>query len=287
MANIPDYPQAPFDAVMPAAAQEIVLWIAIVALGGFFIISLIQAARTKSMLPPLFLVAGFVTILLETLVTHMGHAIHPEIGQITIFKAADRAIPWHIVLIYSFYFGAVYMFMFERIRSGGFTRAFVWKSYFFTCTLAYCIEIVPVQIGLWVYYDHQALWLWKGGMPLFWTFVNAGCIYMALTLIKLFYPILKGWKALLVIPLSAMGAQMGHFGAGFPYYNAVNSAAPIWLIELSGLASVGLALLIAFMCSRLLAADTASLLALAPAKDKQLPARDAGAGLPLGAHRGI
>ena len=287
MANIPDYAQAPFDAVMPAAAQEIVLWIAIVALSGFFIVSLIQAARTKSLLPPLFLAAGFVTILLETLVTHMGHAIHPEIGQITIFKAADRAIPWHIVLIYSFYFGAVYMFMFDRIRNGGFTRAFVWKSYFFTCALAYCIEIVPVQIGLWVYYDHQALWLWKGGMPLFWTFVNAGCIYMALTLIKLFHPILRGWKALLVIPLSAMGAQMGHFGAGFPYYNAVNSAAPIWLIELSGLASVGLALLIAFMCSRLLAADTTAILALAPAKPKQLPARDAGVGVPAGAHRGI
>lgn len=284
MANISDYPQAPFDAVMPAAAQEIVLGIAIVALGGFFILSLIQALRTKSFLPPLFLVAGFVTILLETLVTHMGHAVHPEIGQISIFKAADRAIPWHIVLIYSFYFGAVYMFMFERIRNGTFTSAFVWKSYFFTCALAYCIEIVPVHIGLWVYYDHQALWLWKGGMPLFWTFVNAGCIYMALTLIKLFYPILKGWKALLVIPLSAMGAQMGHFGAGFPYYNAVNSAAPIWLIELSGLASVGLALLIAFMCSRLLAADTSAMLARVPAPAKQPAAREATV-LPVAAHR--
>lgn len=283
MTNVTAYPQAPLDAVMPAAAQEIVLWIAIVALAGFFIVSLVQASRTKSLLPPLFLVAGFVTILLETLVTHMGHAVHPEIGQITIFKAADRAIPWHIVLIYSFYFGAVYMFMFERIRNATFTRAFVWKSYFFTCALAYCIEIVPVQIGLWVYYDHQALWLWKGGMPLFWTFVNAGCIYMALTLIKLFYPIMKGWKTLLVIPLSAMGAQMGHFGAGFPYYNAVNSAAPVWLIELSGLVSVSLALLIAFLCSRLLATDTSAILARSPAAAMQ-SARET-TGLPAAAHR--
>lgn len=285
MATISNYPQAPLDAVMPAAAQEIVLGIAIVALSGFFILSLIQARKTRSLLPPLFLVAGFVTILLETLVTHMGHAVHPEIGQISIFKAADRAIPWHIVLIYSFYFGAVYMFMFERIRTGTFTREFVWKSYFFTCALAYCIEIVPVHIGLWVYYDHQALWLWKGGMPLFWTFVNAGCIYMALTLIKLFYPILTGWKQLLVIPLSAMGAQMGHFGAGFPYYNAVNSAAPVWLIELSGLASVALALLIAFMCSRLLSADTRAILAPAAAKAKAQAVREV-SGLPAAVHRG-
>lgn len=284
MATSSNYPQAPLDAVMPAAAQEVVLGIAVVALSGFFVLSLFQAKKTKSLLPPLFLVAGFVTILLETLVTHMGHAVHPEIGQISIFKAADRAIPWHIALIYSFYFGAVYMFMFERIRTGTFTREFVWKSYFFTCALAYCIEIVPVQIGLWVYYDHQALWLWKGGMPLFWTFVNAGCIYMALTLIKLFYPILRGWKQLLVIPLSAMGAQMGHFGAGFPYYNAVNSAAPIWLIELSGLASVALALLIAFMCSRLLSADTRAILAQSPASARPQAARDT-TGVPAAAHR--
>jgi hypothetical protein len=261
MSYVPDYPQAPFDAVMPAAAQEIVLWIAIVALGIFSVIAVLQSIKHRTALPVLFLVAGFVTILLETLVTHMGHAIHPEIGQINLFKAADRAIPWHIALIYSFYFGGVYMFMFSRIREGTFTREFVWKSFLFTCCLAYAIEIVPVHIGLWVYYDPQALWLWKGGMPLFWTFVNAGCIYMGLTLIKLFYPILKGWKQLLVIPLSAMGAQMGHFGAGFPFYNAANSAASPMIVELSGLASVGLALLIMVFCSRMLAANTASIFA--------------------------
>lgn len=136
MAYIPDYPQAPFDAVMPAAAQEIVLWIAIVALGLFLLLGAWQSVKHRTALPLLFFVAGFCTILLETLVTHVGHAIHPEVGQIMLFKTLDWAIPWHIALIYSFYFGGVYLFMFSRIREGTFTRDFVWKSYFFTCALA-------------------------------------------------------------------------------------------------------------------------------------------------------
>ncbi len=255
---------APVGAVMPAAAQEIVLWIAIVALGAFLLLGLQQSIKHRSALPLLFFVAGFVTILLEPMCTNFGHAIHPEIGQISLFKTFDRAIPWHIATIYSFYFGGVYLFMFRRIRENGFTRDFVWKSYLSICALAYAIEIVPVHIGLWVYYPPQALWVWSGGMPLFWTFVNAACIFMGLTLIKVFYPLMQGWKQLLVIPLSAMGAIMGHFGAGFPYYHAANSAASPMLVELSGLASVGLAFLIVFLCTRLLSGNTATLMAASP-----------------------
>ncbi len=45
-------------------------------------------------------------------------------------------------------------------------------------------------------------------MPLFWTFVNAGCIYMkARTLIKLFYPLIGAGfgKQLLGDPAKAFG----------------------------------------------------------------------------------
>ncbi|HKY90766.1 MAG TPA: hypothetical protein VJM11_06985 [Nevskiaceae bacterium] len=276
MAYVSNYPQAPFDAVMPAGPQEIVLGIAAVALAGFVLLALAMCVKHRTALPLLFLVAGFCTVLLEPMVTHVGHAIHPEIGQIQLFKTHDRAIPWHIATIYAFYFGGVFMFMFSRIREGRFTRDFVWKSYFFTCALAYLIEIVPVHVGLWVYYEPQALWVWKGGMPLFWTFVNAGCIYMALTLIKLFYPVLRGWKEILVVPIAGMGAIMGHFGAGYLYYNAANSAAPQWLVEAAGLGSVGLALTITWFCSRLLAANTAAIFSVEAAA----PAR---AGAPAGA----
>jgi len=252
-----DYPLPPTDLVMPATVQEVALWMAAAALAGFMIYAIRQALQQRSALPVLYLVAGFCTVLLEPLVTHMGHAIHPEIGQIVLFKVADRAIPLHIALIYSFYFGGVYMVLLPRIFRNEMTRAAVWKSYLAVCVLAYLIELAPVQFGLWVYYDTQALWIWKGGMPLFWTFVNAGCIFFPMALMKLMQP-LTGLKQILVVPLSLIGAAMGHFGAGVPFYNATNSNAGPFLVELSGLASVALALLLVHVSAGILAGARAS-----------------------------
>ena len=249
---VSDYPGAPFDTVMPAQAQQIALNAAIVILAGFALYGAWRCVKEKTALPLLYLVAGFCTILLEPLCTHMGHAIHPPVGQINLFSVADRAIPWHIALIYSFYFGAVYMFLMPVFTSGRVTSGFVWKAYFTICALAYAIEIVPVHVGLWVYYDKQALWLWKGGMPLFWTFVNAACIFFPMALMKVLWPMLKGAGQLLVIPLSVLGAIMAHFGAGSPFYAATNSAASDLLVNLAGLASVGLALLLMQVCVKLI-----------------------------------
>ena len=251
-----DYPQAPLDVVMPATVQSVLLSVSMVTLIIFFIVALIQCRRHKTFLPVLFLIGGFFTIPMEPLVDLLGHAVHPEIGQISLFKVGNRAIPWHGAVMYAFYFGGVYMFMLPRIMANHFTVAYVWKAYLTTTVLAYLFEIVPVQWGLWVYYDQQALWFWKGGMPLFWPFVNSIAIFVPLTLIKLCYPILKGWRQGLVVLLSPVGALAGHFGAGFPFYNAANSAASRLVIELSGVLSIGLCFLIIYICARLLAADT-------------------------------
>jgi hypothetical protein len=248
---VSDYATAPYEAVMPAATQHTVLWIAAVVLAGFVLLAGWKSWREKSALPLLYLVAGFCTILMEPLVTHMGHALHPLVGQVSLFKSADRAIPWHAALIYSFYFGGVYLFLMPKLVHPNVTSRFIWKSYFVVCALAYLLELVPVQLGLWVYYDRQALWLWHGGMPLWWVFVNVACIYWPMALMKIMRPYLVGFGQLLVIPLSVMGANMAHFGAGVVFYNATNSSASDWVVQVAGLASVGLALLIVHICTRI------------------------------------
>ncbi len=248
---VSDYPTAPYDAVMPAATQQTVLWIASVALAGFVVVGCVKSMRERTALPLLYLVAGFCTILMEPLVDLLGHAIHPVIGQISLFKTADRPIPWHAAIIYSFYFGGVYMFLMPKLMKPNVSSGFIWKCYFIVCVLAYLLEVLPVQAGLWIYYDKQALWFWHGGMPLWWVFVNAACIFWPMALMKILKPALTGFGQLLVIPLSVMGANMAHFGAGVTYYNAANSTASDGLVDLAGLASVGLALLIVHLCVRI------------------------------------
>lgn len=251
-----DYPLAPFDAVMPAQAQSIMLGLVVAALIVTVLVGMRLALTHRSWLPICMIVGGFLCAFMEPLITNLGHVIHPEIGQLVAFKTADRAIPLHIVLIYPVYFCAAFFPMYSRITGQGFTRAYVWRAYLITCALAYLLEIVPVSIGLWVYYDQQALWVWESGMPLFWTFVNACCVLVPVTLLKVFGPVLHGPRVLLAIPLIPAGGFMGHFGAGFLYYNIVNSPAAPWLVNLAGLASVLIAFLLVWLCSLMLERDT-------------------------------
>jgi hypothetical protein len=258
--QISDFPLAPFDSVMPAAGQTALLWAVGILLTASALAAIRECLRNHSAIPLLLVVAGVLTVALDPFVAHLGHAIHPPVGQWMLFKALDRATPIHIMLLYGVYYGAVYLLLFSRIRSGAFSASFVWKLFGVFSVLAYVMEIGPLNLGLWTYYDPQALWVWKGGMPLFHLVLNGASLFLPLTLIKLCYPVLKGWKQILVVPLSPVGAIMGHVGCGFPFYLAANSSANQLVVDLAGLLSIAFALGLIYVCSRLLSARTDHLL---------------------------
>ena len=249
-----DFPAPPVEAIMPALAQSVALYLSLTILAVVSVMAVRMSARQKTLLPVLLLISGSCTIVLEPIIAHLGHAFHPEIGSIALFKTNNVTVPVYLAILHPCYFGSFYIVLFSRIVNDNFTGSYLWKAYFITCVLNYLIEILPVSSGLWVYYDPQALWLWKGGMPLWWTFVNAGCLFVPVALIHFLYPILKGWKQLLVIVLSPLGIGMGWFGAAFPANSVYNSSASQkpFLVELSGLASVGLAILVTFICIQVL-----------------------------------
>lgn len=241
------------DVPMPVLAQTIALAIGGIAVTAFLIIACWQARRYRSALPPLFLLAGFSTVALEPIVDVLGHGFHPLVGQITLFSALNRSIPVHIALVYTFYYASMYILLFPRMLQGGLSTGLIWKIFWTTVMAAFIFEIIPLQAGLWFYFDRQALWIWRGGMPIFWIFTNTVSILVPLTLIKLYLPKLSGWRQILVIPLSPVGAIMGHLGTGFPFYIASNSKAEQWLVDVAGIASLGLVLLITGLCAHLLA----------------------------------
>ncbi|MBT8339658.1 MAG: hypothetical protein HKP58_07770 [Desulfatitalea sp.] len=247
-----NYPGPPVDAVMPATGQTILLGLSTAIVLVTLVFAIRMAAKYKSALPVLFMVAGFCTVILEPMVDNFGHIVFPEIGQIMLFKTHDRAIPVFVALIYAFYFPIVFLTLFPRIVNNDFTAGLIWKSFFIALVPAWFLEMIPIRLHWWIYYDNQALWLWKNSLPLFWVFVNITCVFVALTLIKFLYPLMKGWKQLLVIVLSPMGAVMGHFGAGFPFYNATNSTASPLVVNLCGLVSIGLCFLIMMICVNVL-----------------------------------
>jgi hypothetical protein len=235
--------------------QFIFLWITVVLCVVVTGVSVGFSIRYKSAVPVLMVLGGLAAILMEPVVTMLGHAVHPQLGQIQMFESVDRHIPWHIALGYMAGFGILYLILFAKQAAGTLTSPSIWKIFLVTALCYYLGEAYPVEHGLWGYFGYQPLWIWKGTAPPTWSILNATCMLTSATLMLKMIPYLKGIFQLLLIPLAVAGAFMGHMGAGFPMYNAMNSAAPHWLMEASGLASIGMALLLVWVCTLLLTSD--------------------------------
>jgi len=238
--------------VMPALPQSIALSVGALAVAALLVIAIFHCRRYRSIVPVLLLPAGFCTVALEPIVGLLGHGVHPVIGQIPLFTTLGRTIPLHIGLVYTFYYGSMYILLYPKLRDGVITRALAWQLFWGTVVGAFVFEVIPLQAGLWVYYEPQALWIWHGGMPIFWVVANAVSVMVPLTLIKVFLPVCQGWKQGLVVPLSPMGAIMGHVGTGFPFYIIANAGVRQWLVDLSGAASIALALFVVGVCARVI-----------------------------------
>jgi len=242
--------------VMPALPQTIALYVGAIAVTALLVIACRQWRHYRSFVPVLLLLAAFCTVALEPIVGVLGHGFHPVIGQVPLFTTLGRTIPLHIGLVYTFYYGSMYIFLYPTLRAGAVSRAFTWKLFWATAVGAFVFEVVPLRAGLWVYFAPQALWIWHAGMPVFWVIANAVSVIVPLALIKAYLPVCTGWRQGLVVPLSPMGAIMGHVGSGFPFYIAANSGGPQWLVEAGGVASFALALLVVGACARALSIDS-------------------------------
>lgn len=246
-----DYPVAP-DLTIPGQLQTVFLGLTVVAAVVVMIFAVRVAVRERSAAPVLMVIGGLAAILMEPVVTFLGHAVHPRDGQIAMFETVSRRIPWHIGLGYMAGFGIFYLVLYSRFVAGTLTAAAVWKVTLITALCYFIGEAYPVQHGLWAYYDHQPLWIWRGTEPPIWGILNSTSMLMSTTLMLVALPHLRGVGQLWLIPLAVAGAYMGHMGAGFPMYNVMNSAAPGWAIELSGVASVIMAMVVNWICSVLL-----------------------------------
>lgn len=246
-----DFPVPP-ELVIPATLQTVFLYATIVAAAAVTIVALMMSIKRRTAVPLLMVIGGLAAILMEPVVTFLGHAVHPKAGQIIMFETVNRAIPWHIGLGYMAGFGIFYLMLYSKYVAGTLTQSTIWKTVLVTA-LCYCLgEAIPVSNGLWIYYDYQPLWIWHGTAPPTWNILNATCMLTSTTLMFIALPHLKGIAQVLLVPLAVAGAYMGHMGAGFPMYNAINTSWPAWAMELSGVATVGMALMIVWLCSLVL-----------------------------------
>jgi len=240
---------------MPEPLQLVFVYVT-AALTGFFVIyAAVLSARHKSVIPLLLILAGFCAIPMESIVTYLGHAEHPQIGNIMLFRAVDRSIPWHIALGYTVAFGLLNILVWRKLENGTISPRYIYTSCIITVLCYQLGEIAGVSTGLWVYFPPQPVWLLHFTAPLPWSFLNAASMIMSTALIMFLLPHLLGSKRLLIPVLGPVGALMGHMGAGWPMYNLTNSDAPGWVMQLSGVAAIALSVLVWWFAALLIMAS--------------------------------
>lgn len=237
---------------MPEPLQIIFLYATIGVTLLYFIFCVVISVRRQTAMPLLLMLAGFCSIPMESIVTYLGHAEHPQGGNIALFHAVDRFIPWHIALGYTVAFGLFNLLIWQKVEDGSITRLYIWISCIITVLCYQIAEIAGVSGKLWVYYDPQPVWLLHFTAPLTWSFLNAACMVMSIGLIVFLLPFLTGIKRLLIPVLGPVGALMGHMGAGWPMYNIINSDASPLVMQLSGVAAIVLSVLVWWTASLLI-----------------------------------
>ncbi|MEJ2410270.1 MAG: hypothetical protein P8Y58_01945 [Novosphingobium sp.] len=234
---------------MPEPLQTIFFWISLAAAIGMLIYAIFVARRVRSLIPVFLVFGAFCSIPLESIVGYLGHVVHPAGGSIALFSAVDRTIPWHIALGYTAGFGAVYLIIYQKALSGKLYQSTVFKTAATTAVLYFLGETVGVSTGLWAYFEPQPLWIWKMTEPPIWGMLNASSEIFGACLIVFLLPHLQGIRQALVVVICPIATLMAHFGAGFPWYNAINSSASPAFMNAATLLSMALAVVVWWISS--------------------------------------
>ena len=146
------------------------------------------------------------------------------------------------------------------VFSRGTTARVIWLWFLIPMTADLILEesLLGISDELYAYYGSQPLRL--HGFPLWWAPLNTAGIFLNAVVMTLLGPRLRGWK-LAFVPFSNLlccGAAAGV--VGLPAFMVINSEFPSWVPQLGGLLTFGLAGLVVYLSTRLIAVDRQPLL---------------------------
>ena len=210
------YTLPPEGLVMPQQAQEVALWV----FGGLAIVfavwGLYLAAKNKSALPLILVIAAFLCCILEPITNVLGNIIHPPVGQIHAFAVEGHPVPWHIAIAYLPLFTFIIFPFYRSFTERTLTPAFWWKSALFVAIGFVALVHFFLQTGVWVYYGVHGLKF--GYVSAAMLSANVAVLIGVPLIVYALLPALSGWKQWLVIPLMPCLASGIHTAVHAPAY---------------------------------------------------------------------
>jgi hypothetical protein len=240
---LPQYTQPPVYS-MPPTAELIYLTFAGIAAALVALYALYLAVTRRTAFPLLICAGAFLTVLLEAPADILGNAVHSQLGQRNAFTVKGAPVPWGVVLTYGSYAATLPVLLFDRIKAQSLTPRFWWKTYAASLLAVGAVEQIPVHFGLWHYFGYQPFKIWE--MPISMIFANAACVVVPALMVYRLYPILTGWRELLVVGLIPIGTMAGWAAASLAIINALgtDTEANHGIVQMAAFATIGLSLLV-------------------------------------------
>lgn len=249
-------PVPPLDTIAPAAANFWTTTIFTVLSAIVFVYGLHHWRRSGRPIVLLMMAGGALTSLAEPFLDVVCACWHPEINQPTAFELIGRPIPWWVVAAYTFYFGALGSLSFAAFEKGAVKRA-MWLWFAVPILVDIVMEELMLAADLYHYYGNQPLIAFFK-FPLWFAASNSIGEFVAVALVVLMAPHLRGWK-LALVPLSMpISDIIGFSASALPTWVAINTeGVPNLLVQLAGVLTFVIATLMAYGLIALLAQDSA------------------------------
>lgn len=212
-------PVPPYDATVSGTVETVVTTVMASLATAALVFALVYWWRTGRPTILALFVAGGAMMLLEPFVDVVGGCWHPN-DLARVFTLWDRPMPVWLCLTYFVYFGVGGGLTWLVLRRG-MTPKLLWGLFISSAVGDAVMEMVLMHWDTYVYYGAQPLVLLK--FPLWWAPVNSLVDVAVAVAIVRYEHLLRGARAVLIIPLAMAISAAVNTVAGFPSWTAINS----------------------------------------------------------------
>jgi hypothetical protein len=221
------------------------------------IVAIVLAVRwargRRTLLPMMILLGGVFMSLIEPVVDHNGLCWFPTQGQWRVYTAAGVAQPIWLIMAYLWFFGGQSMVVW-RLLDRGMAAAKLWTVAAVIIGVDIALEHPGLYMNLFLYYGHQPFAFTR--YPLWWGFVNGTSPIVAATIVYKLAPRMKGWLVAAPLLLLPMADGANNAATAWPVWDTITTSLPAWVVWLAGLATLGLCVVVLYLCTLLLGART-------------------------------
>lgn len=245
-------PQPPIDSTVSSAVEATVITVMATLVVAALVFALVHWRASGPPTVLMLFLAGGAMMVLEPFVDVGGACWHPS-DLARVFTLWDRPMPVWLCLTYFVYFGIGGGLSWLALRRSP-TRRVIWGVFIAAILADAVMENVLMNWHLYVYYGNQPLRVLN--FPLWWAPVNSLINIAVAAAVVRYERSLRGVRQLLIVPL-ALGISLAvNSIAGFASWTAINSSFTGVGLQLSGLVTFGVAILLVRLIAGVMATPT-------------------------------